>query len=125
MRSVSILFALLLAVACGAADAAGGISQSELSAALRSEHPPLVLDVRTPEEFASGHVPGARNVPIDELAAHTGELSAYQAQPVVVYCERGPRAAKAAGALEAAGFTSVRELDGHMSAWREAGLPVE
>jgi rhodanese-related sulfurtransferase len=122
---VMLLCGIGCAAACGAANDFGEMSPSELSAALQGAQPPLVLDVRTPAEYASGHVPGARNVPIDELAARTGELAAYREQPVVVYCERGPRAHRAAGALASAGFTSVRELDGHMSAWREAGLPVE
>lgn len=131
-RRTSALAASLLlcslasgAIGCGAGDAAGDISQTELRAAIDAPRAPLVLDVRTPEEYASGHLPGARNVPIDQLPARTGELTAYRDQPLVVYCERGPRAAKAALELAAAGFTSVRSLAGHMSAWREAGLPTE
>ena len=83
---------------------------------------PLVLDVRSPEEFASGHVPGARNVAYDEVATRLAELG--PAREVVVYCERGPRAAKAAAVLASAGF-EVRHLTGDMSGWREQGLPVE
>jgi rhodanese-related sulfurtransferase len=116
--------------ACGvdagsAPDASAEISQKEVLASIGTQQAPLLLDVRTPEEYASGHVPGARNLPIDQLPARSGELAAYRDQPVVVYCERGPRGAKAAEDLTAAGFTSVRSLAGHMSAWREAGLPTE
>ena len=131
-RRIPVLtFALLLpciafgATGCGAAESPGEISQQELRAAIEAQRVALVLDVRTPEEYASGHVPGARNLPIDQLAGRSGELAAWRDQPVVVYCERGPRAAKAAAELAAAGFTSVRSLAGHMSAWREAGLRTE
>lgn len=116
--------ALLLLSGCGggAADA-GEVSPEQVLASSASATPPVVLDVRTPDEFASGHVPGALNIPIDQLAARTGELDPQR--EVVVYCERGPRARKAADALVAAGFSVVKLLSGHMSAWRVAGLPTE
>jgi rhodanese-related sulfurtransferase len=127
---ISVLAVLALALgsmACSAPDESGrgDVSHAELLAAFEAGTPPLLLDVRTPEEYASGHVPGARNVPIDTLSSQLDELAASRGEPVVVYCERGPRASKAADALTAAGFTSVRRLAGSMAAWREAGLPVE
>ncbi len=116
---------LLLALACAAcadAPSASEISQQELLAVVGTPGAPLVLDVRSAEEFAGGHVPGARNVAFDQVAGRLDELGA--AGEVVVYCESGRRAAKAAAVLEEAGFT-VRPLTGHMKAWREAGLPTE
>jgi rhodanese-related sulfurtransferase len=101
------------------------VSPDEAEKLLAENPGMIVLDVRTPEEFASGHVPGAQNVPIDELASRTGELEAQREREVVVYCERGPRARKAADALVAAGFTDVKLLAGHMSGWRDTGLPTE
>ena len=86
---------------------------------------PLLLDVRTPEEYASGHVPGAVNIPHDQLGSRVNEIEAHRDQEVVVYCERGGRAANAAETLEAAGFITIRHLSGDMSAWRDAGLPTE
>jgi rhodanese-related sulfurtransferase len=112
-------------VGCGRAEAAGDVKPSELLAAIEAKQAPLVLDVRTPEEFASGHVPGALNIPIDELASRSGEIAAHRDEPVVVYCERGPRAARGADELVAAGFSDVKLLAGHMSGWRAAGLPTE
>jgi rhodanese-related sulfurtransferase len=64
------------------------------------------------------------NIPHDVLEQHLGEISRDHGQEVVVYCEKGGRAAKAAAVLTAAGFTSVRHLTGDMAAWREAGLPI-
>ena len=124
LRHTLATAALLALFACGGSAAdANEVSAEQVLAASASATPPVVLDVRTPDEFASGHVPGAMNIPIDQLAARTGELDPQR--EVVVYCERGPRASRAADALVAAGFSDVKLLSGHMSAWRDAGLPTE
>jgi rhodanese-related sulfurtransferase len=115
---------LAVALACGGAGSGADsqISPEELLAAAGQAGAPLVLDVRSPEEFASGHVPGARNVEYDEVAARLGELG--PAREVVVYCERGGRAAKAEEVLRQAGF-NVKHLTGDMSGWRAEGHPIE
>jgi len=70
-----------------------------------------VLDVRTPEEFAGGHVASATNLPVDDVTARMAEVDKLVAgdktKPVVVYCARGGRAQKAKETLEAAGYTHV------------------
>lgn len=122
------LLALALGIGtstCGRGVAAVSISQQEVLRRIDQDGAPLLLDVRTPEEFASGHVPGAVNIPYDAVGQRSGELSAQRDREVVVYCEKGGRAAKASQALADAGFRSIRHLDGDMSAWRAAGLPVE
>ena len=116
---------LLLALACGSGsrtDASGEISAQAVLAVVGQAGAPLVLDVRSADEFASGHVPGAVNISHEQVSARVGELDA--TRDVVVYCERGPRAAKAAAVLSAAGFT-VKHLAGDMNGWREQGLPIE
>jgi phage shock protein E len=71
----------------------------------------VVLDVRTPDEYASGHIPTATNVPVGDVAQRLGEVDKLvggdKGKPVVVYCAAGRRAAKAKRALEAAGYTNV------------------
>jgi rhodanese-related sulfurtransferase len=122
MKTALLLaFALLAAAACVAGEVAE-ISPEELLARTGEPGAPLILDVRSGEEFASGRVPGARHVPYDEVPARLAELG--PPREVVVYCESGGRAAKAAAALGEAGFT-VRQLAGDMKAWRSRGLPVE
>jgi rhodanese-related sulfurtransferase len=115
---------LAAALACGGGTVAGSgeISAEAVLASAGQANAPLVLDVRSPEEFASGHVPGALNLPHEEVAARIGELD--PVREVVVYCERGTRAAKAATVLRDAGFR-VQHLTGDMSGWREQGLAVE
>jgi rhodanese-related sulfurtransferase len=83
----------------------------------------FVLDVRTPQEFAAGHVPGAVNVPHDQLAARLGQVP--KDKDVVLYCRSGRRSALAADVLAANGYTRVSHLEGDMQAWVERGRPVE
>jgi rhodanese-related sulfurtransferase len=114
-------------VACGASNAGGtpSVSPDEVLALREQTAAPLLLDVRTPQEFQGGHVPGAVNIPHSELTARLGEIEAARESGVVVYCESGRRAAAAADVLLGAGFEDVRHLEGDMSGWRAAGLPVE
>ena len=74
-----------------------------------------LLDVRTPGEYASGHLPGAINIPVQELAARLNEAGAKN-QPIVVYCRSGARSAQAKQLLAARGFTAIHDL-GAMSRW--------
>lgn len=83
----------------------------------------VILDVRTPEEYAGGHIEGARN--IDWNAGNfkdaVGDID--KNKPVMVYCLGGGRSAEATKTLRDAGFKQVYELQGGMMAWRKAGLP--
>src|SRR5262245_4545473 len=101
------------------------ITGAELADDIRKGNAPVILDVRTPEEFGAGHIPGALNVPVDQLAARLPELGIAKTSEVVVHCERGPRAAKAEAILGESGYQNVVDLQGHMKGWRESGLPVE
>ena len=69
----------------------------------------LLVDVRSAAEFSSGHLPGAKNIPVQELAARTGELGEKDA-PIVVYCRSGARSGSAASYLQKQGFTRVSDL---------------
>lgn len=120
----SLLLALLLACAGGPAEPVGDISPDALLARSGGDDAPLILDVRSPEEFAQGHVPGAVNMAYDQVPARVDELAVYRDGDVVVYCEHGGRAGKAAASLQAAGF-NVLHLEGDMSGWRKAGRPTE
>jgi phage shock protein E len=75
-----------------------------------------LLDVRTPQEFAAGHIEGALNVPVHELPSRLTAAGPDKSAPVVVYCRSGARSARAAGMLKEAGYTRVYDL-GAMSRW--------
>lgn len=93
------------------------------------EDPPgaIVLDVRTPEEVAAGRLPGARSIPLDRLGTtlDAGEFPATTETPILVYCRTGRRSAQAAALLAERGYARVYDLDGGITAWAEAGLPVD
>ncbi len=84
-----------------------------------------IIDVREPHEFTDslGHVPGARLIPLSQLAARTSELDA--GRPIVTVCRSGARSAQAAVLLQKSGFTDVANLAGGMLRWRAHALPVE
>jgi rhodanese-related sulfurtransferase len=101
------------------------ISPAALLERIRRGEGPAVLDVRSPAEFAEGHVPGAVNVPFTTVLAGSAEVHAPKAQAVVVYCGHGPRAWLAGEALRWRGYARVTYLRGHMAGWRRAGLGEE
>ena len=82
---------------------------------------PQLVDVRTPSEFAGGHIAGAINVPLDQIEARVADVAADG--PVVLVCKAGTRARMAAG-LIAPCRANVTVLDGGMDAWYSAGRPV-
>jgi rhodanese-related sulfurtransferase len=85
----------------------------------------VIVDVREANEFAAGHVLGARNVPLARMETAAAELMKKKDRPVIVYCDGGDRSAKALAALKKQGFTRAANLSGGIKAWQDAGLPVE
>ncbi|MCE0557470.1 rhodanese-like domain-containing protein [Motilimonas sp. E26] len=99
------------------------VSQSELVAWQQSEKPMQLLDVRTPAEFAQGHIKGAMNIPYDQLDQQLASLD--KDTEIVVYCRSGRRAAIAEDVLMSNGLLKVSHLEGDMLGWQAKGLPVE
>ncbi len=100
------------------------ISPRALHQRIAAGEPPAILDVRSQWEFDSGHIPGAIHIHIEELPGRVAELSELRHKELVVHCEAGPRAARATRVLNHHGFQRLVELEGHMGAWRRAGLPT-
>ena len=86
---------------------------------------PLILDVRSRQEYVRGHVPGAMHIPFWQMARRTAEFLTRRDDPIVVYCGHGPRAYIAGAALRRRGFRHVAYLSGHMKHWKSMKLPVE
>jgi len=85
---------------------------------------PLILDVRTDREFASGHLENAVLIPVQELQRRLGELSSQKRNPVLVYCASGNRSTVAAQLLVDAGFSHVANLRRGIAEWNREGLPT-
>lgn len=81
------------------------------------------IDVRTVEEYKSGHAPKTLNLPLDSLAQNLTKLD--KNKPVYVICETGRRSQKGAEILEKNGFTDLYNIEGGTGAWRSAGFPLE
>ncbi len=84
----------------------------------------VVVDVRSAEEFAAGHIINALNLPLPELDARRGELDKYKEKPVIAVCGSGPVAGRAVRNLRGAGFTRAVALRGGVTAWLGANLPL-
>ena len=125
--AVAIVLGVFVAASAFSEDAAISeapiITPAALHAQQEAETAPVVIDVRTAAEYASGHIPGAVNIPFDAVAQRIAEVDAPNG--VTLYCMKGPRARKGESALLAAGHTAVLHLDGGLAAWQQAGFPVE
>ncbi|HEX4944173.1 MAG TPA: rhodanese-like domain-containing protein [Usitatibacteraceae bacterium] len=106
---------------------AGGASSVGTLDATRLMNQPgaLVLDVRETAEFAAGHLPRARHIPLGELGKRLDELARFKDKPVIVTCRSGSRSGSACRTLRNAGFSNVHNLKGGVPAWEQASLPVE
>jgi rhodanese-related sulfurtransferase len=99
------------------------LAADALPGMLGSASAPVVLDVREPWEFAQGHVPGARLLPLGQLLQRVRELD--PARPTAVICETGNRSPSAAALLRHRGFAAVHNVAGGTAAWVRSGFPVE
>lgn len=107
--------------------AANEISQAQMLSLINAPkaEPYILLDVRSVEEFESGHVPGAINVPHTDIEQATDLLSKNKATNVILYCRSGRRAGIAADKLSTLGFSNLKHLSGDMKAWQANELPTE
>lgn len=128
---LALMGALLLVGACGSTDkgsAPAGTSEATRDvaafAASMGEPGTVVLDVRTPQEFAQGHIAGAVNVDVESPDFATRIAKRDKNVPYAVYCRSGRRSGIALELMVRQGFTTVYHLDGGITAWQEAGKPV-
>ncbi len=114
-RSIVLTIAIALALALGylLLQRRGTVSSSEARRLV--EAGARLVDVRTPQEFATGHIPGAVNIPLQDLEPRMAELEGKE-RPIVLYCRSGNRSGSAARMLESAGYAEVHDL-GSMSRW--------
>jgi rhodanese-related sulfurtransferase len=127
----SLIFALIGITACqSAVKNETAKSETEIKQISVSEVKPFVektdaqfIDVRTPEEYESGHAPRAVNYPLDEIENLIAKLD--KEKTVYVICETGRRSQKASEVLQKNGFKEIYNIEGGTSGWIKAGFPVE
>ncbi|KVR25484.1 sulfurtransferase [Burkholderia ubonensis] len=101
----------------------GGLSAAEATQLINRRNA-VVIDVRPASEFASGHLPSARQVEAGEIGAKIAQVAKNKSTPVLIVCQNGQQSQKAARAVEAAGYAEVHVLEGGVAAWQQAGMPV-
>lgn len=100
------------------------VTPTDLAALAERHEDVTILDVRTPAEFESAHIPGSYNVPLDLLSEHAEELASAVGGPVVLVCRSGVRARQAEQTLRTVELPRLRVLNGGLTAWELASLPV-
>jgi rhodanese-related sulfurtransferase len=85
----------------------------------------VVLDVREQGEYAAGHLPNAKHIPLGQLASRLKELEKFKDRPIVITCASGARSGSAQSLLRKNGFQEAVNLKGGIAAWQQASLPVE
>lgn len=118
LSGLSLLWSLLRS--------SGGAGVSPVEATLlMNREDAVVLDIRAAEEYAAGHLPEARHIPLAKMTERLGELEKFKPRPVIVCCATGARSGSACRQLRAAGFARVHNLAGGIEAWRAANLPLK
>lgn len=108
---------------------AGGMNAGALTASgavqLINRDKAVVVDVCNAEEFAAGHVVGAKNVPLGELESRLPGVVKNKALPVILVCASGMRSGRAVAIAKKLGYEQAQSLGGGLKAWKDANLPVE
>ncbi|MEM7656257.1 MAG: rhodanese-like domain-containing protein [Bacteroidota bacterium] len=131
-----LLLSLLLLWSCGSTETSQAqtsddatyqlLNSADFQAQIEGLSAGQLLDVRTPEEFGAGTIPGSANLNVLDPSRFSVGLTELDPQaPIYVYCKSGKRSNKAVNAMKAAGFQQIYELDGGFLAWKKDGLPVQ
>ncbi|MBP6787220.1 MAG: rhodanese-like domain-containing protein [Candidatus Promineofilum sp.] len=132
---LAVVLSLVLLAACGGGEtAAPAVEEIDLTTlpddvdvdtveAVRQNPGVYLLDVREPDEYAAGHIPGITLIPMGEVASRLSELP--RDKEIIVTCRTGNRSSQVADLLREQGFTNVHNMTGGIVAWEEAGYAVE
>jgi len=124
-RYTIILVSIVLLISAPVAGCATNITRDDLLRQMMTERPPLVVDVRSQGEYDRDHVPGAVHIPFYSIGSGLRAIGHAKQDPVVLYCEHGPRAGIAGLSLFLSGYDRVYSLEGSMRAWRKNEFPIE
>ena len=120
---LSILF-LICMLPC-VVGCATNISREDLLRQMQEGTAPLIVDVRSQGEYDRDHVPGAVHIPFYAIGSGLSVVGFSKKDPLVLYCEHGPRASIASFTLFLSGYERVYSLEGHMKGWRTKEFPIE
>ena len=103
----------------------GGALTTSAAVQLMNREKAVVIDVSEAEEFAAGHIGGAKNVPVNDIDSKLENTVKNKALPLILVCSTGARANRAAAAAKKLGYANIQVLAGGFKAWKEANLPIE
>ena len=103
----------------------GGSLTAQGAVQLINRERAVVVDVREPDEFAAGHVTGAKNVPLDQLEAKLAGTVKNKSLPLLLICASGARAQRAVATAKKLGYEHAQVISGGLKSWKDANLPVE
>ncbi len=107
------------------AGSGGGSLTAQGAVQLINRQRAVVVDVREPEEFAAGHVTGARNVPLAQLDTRLAATVKNKTVPLLLVCATGARAGRAVATARKLGYEQAQAIAGGLKAWKDANLPIE
>ena len=121
----ALLFSMFLVIFTELRRKAQGITNIEPQDAVKLINADaVVLDLRSSEAFARGHIVNAKNVPSDELAANKDKYKKYKSRPILAVCDAGVTSSRAVDTLRKSGLENVYGLKGGIAAWTQANLPL-
>ena len=121
---LAVLGLLMFDPTSGRSGAARGVSPMELTQLVNHEQA-VVIDVRSQDEFKNGHITKSRNVPLADIEAKAKQLEKFKKRPIVIVCQTGNRAGKAANQLRKLEFEKLFHLTGGLVEWQKDNLPLE
>jgi rhodanese-related sulfurtransferase len=101
------------------------IEAPQLLQLIKENKAPLIVDVRTFEEFTQGHIKRSINIPFDTLTQDSSSLDKYKNKEIIIYCRSGRRADVVFQSLAPRGFKKLIDLKGHMILWTKLGYPLQ
>jgi rhodanese-related sulfurtransferase len=117
--------ALFLLICSGIMGCAVGITRDKLLKQMQEGTAPLIVDVRTQGEYDRDHVPGAIHIPFYAIGSALKARNVSKKEPLILYCEHGPRADVSSFTLFLEGYEKVFSLEGSMKGWRKSRFPIE
>lgn len=121
----ALLFSLFLVIFTELRRKAQGITNIEPQDAVKLINADaVILDLRSSEAFARGHIVNAKNIPSDELTANEEKVRKYKSRPILAVCDTGTTSSRAVDTLRKSGLESVYGLKGGIAAWTQANLPL-
>ncbi len=122
---IPLLALFLLIVLAGLTGCAAGTTRETLLAQMQEGTAPLIVDVRSQGEYDRDHIPGAVHIPFYAIGSGLNDIGFSKKDPLVLYCEHGPRSGIAGFLLFLSGYEKVYSLEGSMKGWRKNEFPIE